>query len=580
MDRFLRHIIIIFLIGLPLFHCIAKKSADKEFLTDNQRKAEYLFLEGQRMKALEKNDAYFDLLRYAYELDPSNSVIAYYLGYCYLTMENPTEEKISLALSLMQNHFDEKPDDYYESYFYGNINQKLGRNDEALRVWEKLSSIYPDKIELKYQLADNYAKSGNYSKAIEEYNSIEKTEGKSIPLTLRKLNFFLSQKDSINAINEGYNMLRSAPSNVQYNLFMGDLFQQLNKPDSAFLYYNKAQQIDPSNGYVYLSKASYYNAIGDTINYDKEIYEALINENLDIDSKLEVLSGYIQQKLQNNDLSEKIDTLFNVLIGQHPHEVSIHELYSKYLATKKDYKGAAEQLSYALDINPANADNWKKLMFIYFFGNNYNGAIEAAQKSLAYNPDNIELYQYIAPAYYQMKEYDKAIDVYHNALDKIDSLDVNLRSNILGGLADTYYMKGDTIEAFKTYELSLDINPGNTLVLNNYAYFLAENDKDLDKAEKMSALAVKGNPENATFLDTYAWIFFKKKEYKLARIYIESAFDNEDEPSAELYEHYGDILFMLGEPGKALEQWEKALELKPDSDILARKVKHKTYFYK
>lgn len=117
MDRFLRHIIIIFLIGLPLFHCIAKKSADKEFLTDNQRKAEYLFLEGQRMKALEKNDAYFDLLRYAYELDPSNSVIAYYLGYCYLTMENPTEEKISLALSLMQNHFDEKPDDYYESYF-------------------------------------------------------------------------------------------------------------------------------------------------------------------------------------------------------------------------------------------------------------------------------------------------------------------------------------------------------------------------------------------------------------------------------------------------------------------------------
>lgn len=580
MNRFLRYIIVTLFICPPLFLCTAKKPGDKETLTDNQRKAEYMFLEGQRMKALEKDDAYFDLLRRAYELDPSNSAIAYYLGYCYLTMENPTEDRIALALSLMQNHFDAKPDDYYESYFYGSINQKLGRNKEALRVWEKLSSLYPEKIELKYQLADNYAKSANYAKAIEQYDSIEKTEGKSLPLTLRKLNFFLSQKDTINAINEGYSMLKSAPSNVQYNLFMGDLFQQLNKPDSALLYYNKAQQIEPANGYVYLAKASYYNAIGDTINYDKEIYEALINENLDINSKLNVLSGYIQQKLQNNDISEKIDTLFDILIEQHPHDVSIHELYSKYLATKKDYNGAAEQLSYALDINPSNAENWKKLMFIYLFGNNYKSAIEAAQKSISYNPDNIELYQYIAPAYYQMKEYDKAIEVYNNALEKIDSLDVNLRSNILGGLADTYYMKGDTVKAFQTYESSLDMNPGNTLVLNNYAYFLAESGRDLDKAEKMSGLAVKENPENSTFLDTYAWVFFKKKEYKLARIYIESALDNVDEPSAELYEHYGDILFMLGEPGKALEQWDKALELKPDSDILKRKVKHKTYFYK
>ena len=97
----------------------------------------------------------------------------------------------------------------------------------------------------------------------------------------------------------------------------------------------------------------------------------------------------------------------------------------------------------------------------------------------------------------------------------------------------------------------------------------------------MSAITIEKEPENANSLDTYAWIMFKKKDYARAKEYIDKAIEcNDDNGSAELWEHAGDIYFMNGEPEQAVEYWEKAFELAPDSELLQRKVKHKTYFFK
>ena len=121
--------------------------------------------------------------------------------------------------------------------------------------------------------------------------------------------------------------------------------------------------------------------------------------------------------------------------------------------------------------------------------------------------------------------------------------------------------------------------PDNLLALNNCAYYLAVEGRDLDKAEEMSARTIKERPDDATSLDTYAWVMFRKKNYTEAMAYIDKAIANSEDPSEELYHHAGDIYFMNGEPQKALEFWEKALALDPDNELLQRKVKHKTYFY-
>ena len=547
-----------------------------------QRKSHYVFLEAMRKKAIGEFDSYYELLRYAYNLDTANTAIGYYLGYMSLVSEDNTAEKLETNLSLMRKHFDSVPEDQYESAMYGNVCNKLRRNDEALRVWSRLVGLFPSNVNFKYKLADTYAAKGNFKQAIAIYDSIEVNEGMSIPITLRKVNYHMAYNDTAGSIDEGLRLVKSAPANVDYNLFMGNMYLQFAEHDSAMLYFDKALEIDPNNGYAYLYKADYYKLTGDSVNYDKQIYNALINKNIEIDQKISVLTDYVRESLRDTIMaSERAENLFSVLIDQHPHESAIHDLYSQYLVTVKDYGGAAEQLGYVLDLEPANAENWKKLMLINLMDENYEEAFKAADKALEYNPDNIELYQYIAPAYYQIEEYDKAIVTYAVAMEKADTTDSELMSSLASGLGDVYFMKKDTLKAFEQYEKALEYNPGNIMAMNNYAYFLAESGQDLDKAERLSGMSVKYEPENPTYLDTYAWIYFKKGEYSLALTYMKATIANSDgEQSAELYEHYGDILFMNGFHEEALPNWEKALELNPDSEILQRKVKHKTFFFK
>ena len=132
-------------------------------------------------------------------------------------------------------------------------------------------------------------------------------------------------------------------------------------------------------------------------------------------------------------------------------------------------------------------------------------------------------------------------------------------------------------EAFNAYEQALKYNDKNVPVLNNYSYFLTLRKHDLDKAERMSAQCIKLEPNNPTYLDTYAWVFFMKGNYTLAHIYIRSALEKDTTNSAELVDHYGDILYMTGDKEKALEQWKKAQELGKDTEILKRKIAEGIY---
>lgn len=578
MKRFLSAIIILITLIILSPQSATGASKDKEELEWNRRKASYIFLEAMRQREKDNLDAFFELLRQAHRLDPENSIVSYYLGICYISMNNSSREIAEEGYRLMKKHFAEKPDDYDEAVTIANVASRLGHNDEAIAVLDTLTSRYPEKLEVRAMLADAYARNRQFREAIATYDSLEAVDGKSIAISLRKINYYLALDDTTGTINEGMDLYHSAPDNATYNLLMGNIYMQMGRQDSAMLYIDRAQVLDPENGMTYLTKAQIYYNDGDSVNYDKQIYQALISKDLDVENKVAVLTDYIKQLLAERDSSQRIDNLFKVLISQHPHESDIHDLYSEYFFTRGDYNKAAEQLEYVTDIDPSDSRNWKRLMMVYLIAENFPKTIETARKALEYNPANLDLYQYVAPAYYQIKEYDKALLTYRKALEIADSSDYALRSSLTCGIADVYGALNDTAKTIECYKEAIKLDPGNFVAMNNYAYYLAVRDIDLDEAERLSALAVKDEPANETYLDTYAVVFFRKKEYKLALAYIEKAIKNCREENAEILEHYGDILFMNGQFDKAAENWEKALELNPESDILKRKVKYKTYF--
>lgn len=550
-------------------------ASDRKAISEDDRvKAEYIFLEAEKQRNMGRDDAFHHLLQYAHSLDPENSAIAYYLGYSRLMKSNlsVSDSLFSSSLRMMRKHVDAHPEDKYEAMLYANGNMIANQVQEGLRVLKIQAERNPHNVEVQLSIADAYARLEDYRNAIAAYDSVQQWQGQSVQLSARKVRAYQALNDTVGAIGEMRSLLATAPRNVDYNLAMGNMMLMFGERDSALTYYDKAQQYEPENGATYLAKAQFYNAIGDSVNYDQQTYQALVSKDLDVASKVEVLADYARHLLVAKDSSARTENLFKVLIEQHPNEPQIRMLFSDYLAAKDDMKGAAEQMDYAVNLDPTDAQAWNRLLVLNIISENNEAAIAAGDRAIELNPNDIELYGYIAPAYYNIKQYDKAIEVYKKALAAVDSTDTEHRSMFLGGMGDAKFSMGDTIGAFALYDQAIEIDPNNVSILNNYAYFLTLCNRDLDKAERMSAKTVQAEPQNATFLDTYAWVFYKRKEYTMAQLYIEMAIKNERRPSSDIYDHYGDILLAVGNKQEALKQWKKALELDAGNKELLEKV--------
>ena len=562
------------LIAMALPFAIRGSASKKEGITQaNRVKATYVLMEAQRQHFLEHDDAFYHLIAYAYSLDSTNTSIAFYMGVAKFerTSFEHTDE-LTAALAQMRKHVEAHPEDKYEARLYAHAAFLVNQYQEGLRVLNIQHQLYPQDDNLLSTMADAYEKTSDYQKALAIYDTLQQWRGQSVELSSAKLKAYQALNDTTGAIHEMRALLASAPTNADYNLAMGKMLFMFGYRDSAMVYYDKAQQYEPDNGLTYLTKAEYYLALGDTLNYDRQTYQALVSTDLDVESKLQILVNYTKTLLSAKDTTHRTDHLFDVLIEQHPLEPQIRVLYSEYLMFIDNNEGAAEQIDYALNLDPTNKELWTRLMAYYLYAGNYEKAIEVGDKAIRLNPDNVELYSYLGSSCYSVKQYDKAIEVYDKALAILDSTQVDDRSNLLSGKADVKFAMGDTIAAFALYDQSLDLNPDNPGTLNNYAYFLALSNRDLDKAERMSAKTIVEDAANPTYLDTYAWVFYMRKEYTMAQLYIEMAINNEEQPTSELFEHYGYILLANGDKQKALEQWRKAIELKPDNEQLVKQI--------
>ena len=562
------------LIAMALPFAIRGSASKKEGITQaNRVKATYVLMEAQRQHFLEHDDAFYHLIAYAYSLDSTNTSIAFYMGVAKFertSFEHPDE--LTSALAQMRKHVEAHPEDKYEARLYAHAAFLVNQYQEGLRVLNIQHQLHPQDDNLLSTMADAYEKTSDYKKALAIYDTLQQWQGQSVELSSAKLKAYQALNDTTGAIHEMRALLASAPTNADYNLAMGKMLFMFGYRDSAMVYYDKAQQYEPDNGLTYLTKAEYYLALGDTLNYDRQTYQALVSTDLDVESKLQILVNYTKTLLSAKDTTHRTDHLFDVLIEQHPLEPQIRVLYSEYLMFIDNNEGAAEQIDYALNLDPTNKELWTRLMAYYLYAGNYEKAIEVGDKAIRLNPDNVELYSYLGSSCYSVKQYDKAIEVYDKALAILDSTQVDDRSNLLSGKADVKFAMGDTIAAFALYDQSLDLNPDNPGTLNNYAYFLALSNRDLDKAERMSAKTIVEDAANPTYLDTYAWVFYMRKEYTMAQLYIEMAINNEEQPTSELFEHYGYILLANGDKQKALEQWRKAIELKPDNEQLVKQI--------
>ncbi len=550
-------------------------------------KSDYMYLEALRAKSKGNYDAAFALLSRARELNPADRETGLELSNFKLLLGSDASDSANLAegMAMLREYWDANPSDYHTGVKYGLLSQRMLDRDEAIRVWSKLHDIYPDKVEISFQLAEALSQGGDEAdrnRAIAIYDSIEAVEGPSMALSGNKIQLYFNENDTASVIAEADRLRESSPSNVEFLVFSGRVYATFGRGEEALKFLDRACEVDPSSGLAYFSKAEYYNSINDSVGYDREVFNALRQNSLDVETKLSILRGYIQQMYTDSLQQPRIRQLFDTLIVQHPLEHDIHDYYARYLIVTKDYDGAAEQEEQTLGLNPADPEGWEMLTSLYLQNEKFDKAEDAINRSLHYYPDNVRQLLILGSIYGQRNENDRAMEELNRALDKADPRDAEILSRIYTAMGDNMYQQNLPDSSYVYYTKAIQYDPTNTLALNNCAYHMACQGKDLDEALRLIETVMRSETDNPTSLDTYAWVLFKRKDYAKAREIIDRTIEltPAEDLSADVLEHAGDIYFMDGDPDRALEYWKDALRLAPDNELLQRKVKHKTYFFK
>lgn len=535
---------------------------------NEQRKFDYYFYEGLNAKAQGKFDEALDYLQHCYAIDSTNANVLVELG----TFYNVMEEK-SLALDFLRKSVKYDPKNYYYNMMLAGLSKEMGQKQEAVDIYKFMLSEYPDKIELNMQLAQAYADNGELQKAVDALNELEKTTGLSEGITLNKFQLYSMMNQKEKAFREIETIIAKNPGDPRYLILLGDLYMQDNQTDKALESYNKAKEINPDYPGLVLSMANYYEKIGNKETAEESLRTAVTNPQMEVDTKLQLLTRYIGILQENKRDIKSVNPLFQTLFDQHPHNTQLNLIYGNVLMLQEDKTGAMEQFQIYSNDNPEDPAGYEQMIRVAL-PDSLDRVVKITEKALQFIPDGWQFYFYLGGAKYQQKKYEEALQVFENGLKNSKIENPMVESDFYGQIGDLNHFLGNNKVAFENYEKSLKLNPQNLPVLNNYSYYLSLERKDLDKAEQMSSITVKAEPTNATYLDTYGWILYEQGAYTMAKIYIENAVKySENEPSAEVHEHYGDVLFQTGEPEKALEQWKKAKELGSDSDTLDKKIR-------
>lgn len=534
---------------------------------EQQRKFDYFYYEAANLKNAGKYDAAYDLFSYCLSLDTASSPVLYELAMFQLQRNRPEK-----AVEMLKSAVAHSDDNFTYRMTLAGLYRNLGMYGEASDSYEELVKRYPDKSELNYYLADALTQEGEIGAAIDAYNVLESTMGMNETLSLQKFKLYQTLKQPDKAFEEIEKLANKYPMNARYRLLMGDLHLENEETEKALACYQKAHEIDPDDPRYIVSMANYYDQTGDKEAAEQEIRDALVNEKLDVETKVGILSRYVQRLQQTQQGIENANSLFQTLLDQHPEDTELKLMYGSLLMAQQKEEEAKFQFQLVTEMEPSNEGAWQQLLNISLKGEDIPEVIRICTRCKELFPEAPEYYFYLGIGYYMQEKYQKSLDTYYAGLKIIPEGNGVVKSNFYGQIGDLYYQMEKMDEAYKAYDEALKYNENNAPVLNNYSYFLTLDKKDLKKAERMAAQCIKLEPDNATYLDTYAWVFFVQGNYTLAKIYIENALSKDKTNSAELVDHYGDILYMSGEKDKALEQWKKAKEMGKDTDVLKQKI--------
>ena len=544
-----------------------EESQNLSLLTDDQKQQfQYLFIEGIKQRTLGNVDEAIKIFSRCLEMDPASSTSLYEIANIHLVRGD-----FQSAMMMLEKAVSLNPQNRYYQILLAKIYQQNKLYEKAANTFEVLAELVPENAEYPLYRADMFSMAGKYDIALKCYDELANQSGISESIALGKQTIYLKLGKKKEAYTEIENLITKNQANTRYYGLLADMYLADSVMDKSLEYYNKLLELQPNDGFVHFSLSNYYRVAKDYSKSYEHIKIGFEDSNLELETKVQMYMLLAQSEDHHLTEEQQLE-LIKILIDKHIDDERPRSLLAEYYLGKKQNKEAREQLRLVVEINKGNYAYWERLLFVDNDLLDWKSMEKDSKTAVRYFPDQPIIYILNAVAKIQLGNYKDVFAVLDSAEANANH-NVQVLSQVYTYRAEAFYKLKNYDQAYTWFDKVVEIDPQNYMAMNNYAYYLSLRSIKLDVAEKLSNLVVKNNPGNPTYLDTYAWVLFKKKDYQLAKFYMESALSNSTEENPVLVEHYGDILFFLNDKAKAILQWEKSLKMGNQSKVLPQKIK-------
>ncbi|MBK6504364.1 MAG: tetratricopeptide repeat protein [Ignavibacteria bacterium] len=523
-------------------------------------KAIDLFIEGKTLELKHDYVGAVQCYQAALKFDRSHGIY-HALSDVYFRLAKYDEARIEI-----QNALKLDPDniDYLENL----ANSYIAVKDfnKAAATYEKILKIDKDYTYGLYSLARLYEELRMPAQALEVYERITDKIGFDFDVLNKMYDIYVSNKNYVKAAEVLENVLKIDPYNMVFKRLLGSLYMQTGKYDDARRVYENVFMLNPADKAVQTELVRLYFIQNESYKAFDNFSQMLGKDSLGYQEKLEVGQLYLNMVSQDSSAAGIAKGIFEKLNEQYQSEWLPYYYLGTISIIENDKPKSEEMLRTAVEKADTSREAYVTVGLTHYQNGDADAALKVINLGLARFPEDYRLH-YIKGLSLQSQDdltgatihYEKAVDLYPDDV------------NILSALALAYDTQGLFSKSEEAYERALKIDPTNALILNNYAYNLSERDKNLDKALSMAKIAIEKEPENASYLDTIGWIYFKMRNYKSAKEFIAKSLQVNPNSSVVL-EHLGDIYGAMKDNLNALKYWKLALEKNPGNMQLKQKI--------
>lgn len=527
---------------------------------------DYLIAEAMRQKYVGDLGEAAGIFEKCIEIDDSRAVPFFELAQIYAALGS---EERSLKYASRAAHLE--PGNYWYQLACGSLYTQYNQKDSALVYFTRALKADSNALEVNSILAGLYAEKGEAEKADSLFRLLDEEGALNDEMFLMMITGLIANGKMEEAERRTEKLIMQQPAETKYKALLADIYFENGKKEKSDSIYREIIEKDPGNietQLLYLMNLVYKKEYSGISGFLNTVFESDLVER---ERKISVAGRLLQDTAFIAENTESMGESLIILERKYPQDEEILSLRaSMYETAGKTDEAIARYEEIIKSIKPAFYSS-EKLVLLYAEKKEYEKLYSFAAVYSAENNRSILGKVYYAIAAMELEHYEVADAELKKALILAGN-NAELKVQVLSMIGDLKYRMKDFENAYKAYEEALALSPHEVLVLNNYAYFLAEGNKDLPKALKMAEEVMKTDGDNDTYIDTYAWVLYKLGKKKKAYKEMLRIFEKEKERDPEILEHMGFILKSLGRCPEAVGYWEEALNKDSSKSYLQKEI--------